>query len=44
MQQVDENLMVVQSRGVPVKSDCYAIAFVVLWALMKNVEGELSFA
>jgi hypothetical protein len=29
---------------VPVKSDCYAIGFVVLWALMKNVEGGLIFA
>jgi hypothetical protein len=29
---------------VPVKPDCYAIGFVVLWALMKNVEGGLSFA
>jgi hypothetical protein len=44
MQQVDENLTVVHSGGVPVKPDCYAIGFVVLWALMKNVEGGLSFA
>jgi hypothetical protein len=44
MQQVDENLMVVQSGGMPVKSDCYAIDFVVLRVFTKNVEGGLSFA